>query len=568
MSARLEMADYAGASRSRSTLASVGAAVLGLALGGGVAFLVGALDAFTVISSGLALGALLLMVAYPEIPVHVVLFVVYTNLGVVAASQGSLPGAAAGGVLALLAIPLAHHLVLRRRALRSGVVFALMLVLLGIFALSAARAVDAPVAIARIVSYAVEGMAIYLLVVNTVRTVPSLRRVIVTLLVSGSLLGGLTLYQGLTRSFGDDFGGLAQSSAAFAVDDPSLEGTTPEGEMAGGIVSRAGGPVDEPNRFAQILIVLLPLALFQVRFGSSGSARALGLAAGFLILGGLLLTYSRGAFLTLAVLVALCALVGFLRPSRIVFTAVALLLVAPLVAPGIYDRIGSISGALDVLDPSARTGAEPVARGRTTETLAALHAFVDHPVLGVGPGQYLPHYSVRYHLDPNTGMRYLPEPRRAHNLFAEMAAESGALGLLTFVSIPLVLLVMLWRRRRELMDHRPDLANLATAFWLAILGYLGTGVFLHLAFERYYWLLVALAAVACYALDEHVEDLRSLHVQGVDDPYEGRWPFDPPGVGHPSRERWRAEGYGGLVEPPLGPWEPRDDGRRRRGARA
>lgn len=553
------MAEHAGASPSRSALASIGAVVLGLALGGGLALLVGALDAFTVISSGLAVGALLLMLVQPELPVHVVLFVVYTNLGVVAASQGPLPGAAAGGVLALLAIPLAHHLVLRRRALRSGVVFGLMVVLLGIFALSATSAVDAPTAIARIVSYAVEGLAIYLLVVNVVRTVPSLRRVIATLLVAGSLLGGLTLYQGLTRSFGDDFGGLAQSSAAFAVDDPSLEGTTPDGEVAEGIVSRAGGPLNEPNRFAQILIVLLPLALFQIRFGSSGASRALGIGAGFLILGGLLLTYSRGAFLTLAVLVALCALVGFLRPSRIVLTAVALLIMAPLVAPGIYDRIGSISGALDVLDSSARSGAEPVARGRTTETLAALHAFVDHPVLGVGPGQYLPHYSVRYQLDPNTGLRYLPEPRRAHNLFAELAAEAGALGLLTFVSIPLVLLVMLWRRRQALIDHRPDLADLATAFWLAILGYLGTGMFLHLAFERYYWLLVALAAVACHALDEHVEELGG---RPRSDPYEGEGAFSAP------REGWRVEGYGETAYSRFEASSVQADPGRRREARA
>ncbi|NIQ60159.1 MAG: hypothetical protein GWN71_44625, partial [Gammaproteobacteria bacterium] len=78
----------------------------------------------------------------------------------------------------------------------------------------------------------------------------------------------------------------------------------------------------EPNRFAQMLLVLLPLALFQVKFGRTGLARALGLGAGFLILSGVLLTYSRGAFLTLAALVALCAILGYVRPSRIVVAVV------------------------------------------------------------------------------------------------------------------------------------------------------------------------------------------------------------------------------------------------------
>lgn len=216
----------------------------------------------------------------------------------------------------------------------------------------------------------------------------------------------------------------------------------------------------------------------------------------------MLLTYSRGAFLTLAVLVALSAALGYVRPSRVVGAAMLLLLAVPVVAPGYYDRIGSISGALEIFSGEDRLDAEAVARGRTTETLAAIHAFLDHPVLGVGPGHYLPHYSVRYQLDPNISLRYLPEPRRAHNLFAEMAAESGSLGLLLFVAIPFTLLRMLWVRRRLHARERPDLSFLASALGLGILGYLGTGVFLHLAFERYYWLLLALAAATCHVLSD------------------------------------------------------------------
>lgn len=488
----------------RSPAAALGIAVLALTFGAGAAFVMGSLDAVTVIAASVAVAGLLVMLLWPEIPVHVSLFVVYTNIAVVVAREGPMPGAVAAGAMALLAIPLVHHLVLHRRGLRAGPAFLLMLLLLGVFALSAARAMDPATSISRMTAYVVEGLALYLLVVNVVRSVPVLRRVVATLLAAGALLGGLTLYQGVTRAYDQDFGGLAQSSFAFAADDAE-----PAGEAMGpreGVFNRAGGPMDEPNRFAQILIVLLPLALFQMRYGGSGASRALGLACGFLILSGLLLTYSRGAFLTLAVLGALSAILGFVRPAKVVLAVVLLLAAAPVVAPGIYDRVGSISGSLDILDPSARSGAEAVARGRTTETLAAVHAFLDHPLLGVGPGHYLPHYSVRYQLDPNTGLRYLPEPRRAHNLFAEMAAESGALGIIVFVSIPLLLLVTLWRRRQALAAVRPDLAHLATGFALAILAYLGTGVFLHLAFERYYWLLLALAAATAHALGDRVAE--------------------------------------------------------------
>jgi hypothetical protein len=42
--------------------------------------------------------------------------------------------------------------------------------------------------------------------------------------------------------------------------------------------------------------------------------------------------------------------------------------------------------------------------------------------------------------------------------------------------------------------RRPDLAALAGGFIVAVLAYMGSAVFLHFAFIRYFWLLMALAA--------------------------------------------------------------------------
>jgi O-antigen ligase len=166
--------------------------------------------------------------------------------------------------------------------------------------------------------------------------------------------------------------------------------------------------VNEPNRFAQILLVLLPLAVHGLRYGRSLGARSLAFGAGVFLLGGITLTYSRGAFLGLVVLTAVYTWMGYVRPSRIVLAVCLFLIAVPLVAPSYYQRIGSIGDALDVLDSSNRSGAEAVARGRTTETLAAVKAFLDHPIVGVGPGHYLTHYSIRYQLDPDISLRYLP----------------------------------------------------------------------------------------------------------------------------------------------------------------
>ena len=69
-----------------------------------------------------------------------------------------------------------------------------------------------------------------------------------------------------------------------------------------------------------------------------------------------------------------------------------------------------------------------------------------------------------------------------------------------------VLLVTLWelaKARRKWIGRRTDLANMATAFSLSVVTYMTTGIFLHLSYARYFWLIMALAgAAASIALAE------------------------------------------------------------------
>jgi hypothetical protein len=88
---------------------------------------------------------------------------------------------------------------------------------------------------------------------------------------------------------------------------------------------------------------------------------------------------------------------------------------------------------------------------------------------------------------------------------------------LIFMAIPLLLLRDLERLRRALYVHDTDLARWAAGFFLVLVAYLGTGVFLHLAFERYYWFMIALAAAATAILESamlrHTEPVYSAMVQ-------------------------------------------------------
>jgi hypothetical protein len=62
------------------------------------------------------------------------------------------------------------------------------------------------------------------------------------------------------------------------------------------------------------------------------------------------------------------------------------------------------------------------------------------------------------------------------------------------------LLRRLDRARRRWQSARPELADLAAAFAFSLLAFLITSAFLHLSYQRYLWLFVALASAALHVV--------------------------------------------------------------------
>ena len=130
-------------------------------------------------------------------------------------------------------------------------------------------------------------------------------------------------------------------------------------------------------------------------------------------------------------------------------------------------------------------------RGRVSELLVAGQMFFDHPILGVGVGNYPVYYqsySRRIGLDPRT------ENREPHNLFLEVAAETGLVGLLVFFtvlffSVQGIRQAWLTFKRLKLETY----ANLVAVFAIGVLGYFTAALFIHGAYPRYMWLLIGLA---------------------------------------------------------------------------
>jgi len=438
----------------------------------------------------------------------VVAFVVvlYTNVAVLGGRMIGSPvvgGAILAAVaIALIAIPVLFEILVRRRGLVLDKPLLLMLGFLGTLCISTFISRDPRTAGAWLATYLVEGLLVYFLVINAVRSLRTLRRTVWGLLVAAAILASLGAYQEIAHDYSHQFGGLAQRDLTLGLghEVESNGKLIPTRERVG-IANRAAGPIADPNRWAQLLLVILPLAVLRVRDEKSKKLRFAATVCTMLILGGIFLTYSRGGVLALAIVV-LCML-GFktLRWRHVVPAALVGGVLAIIIAPGVLNRLQTVADVPGLLSDRTVSQSDGAVRGRLTEMLAAWHVFLDHPLLGVGPGHFSTYYSMDYMQDPDIAFRRINRPRHAHSLYLELAAETGLLGVAIFTAIVVLVLWRLASVRRRALVMRPDLAPWAAGFWVAIVAYLAAGFFLQLSFQRYFWLFLALAGATVQVLE-------------------------------------------------------------------
>jgi O-antigen ligase len=227
---------------------------------------------------------------------------------------------------------------------------------------------------------------------------------------------------------------------------------------------------------------------------------------------GVILTFSRGAAVGLLLLLVALAALRMVRWRYIALIALAFVLVLAAF-PQYVQRATSILEVATLLDPDAsRSQVGGAILSRTTEVLAAGLVMVDHPVIGVGPGMF-PIFYEEY--ASQIGLRVLEgATRESHNLYLGIGAELGIVGLVIFLIIGLLTFQMLFKARRLSLDRRPDLERLTTPFGLALMTYYVTGMFLHLSFARFFWLMLAVASAAAIIT---IREMTTAEEPGSDD---------------------------------------------------
>ncbi len=429
-----------------------------------------------VIAGAIAPFLLGLVLARPHLAAIAYVVAIYTDLLSLLVQYQGMPPLARFVGLALLSAVLGYKLVVRReRLVNDPAMTKWMLAYAFSVALGLIYARAPDLVMGDIIEF-VRNFILYLIVLNTLTTAKRLRTALWLTLGMGVLLALLTVYQSVTHRFDDNFSGLAQYRIS---------------EISGGSdAPRPSGPVSDPNYYGQLLLIVLPLGLYLLFEGRTLLVRLLGLFSCAVLAVALVFTYSRGDALALVFLIGAAAI--YKRPPLAYWIAgiLGLFILVPLLPQNYVSRLSTI---VDVAQGNQQAVLEEFSiRGRIGAIDAAVSMFLDHPLLGVGRENY-PLYQAQYLA--GTQLAFQSKGIPPHDLYLEVAAETGIVGLVVFAGLLAATARALWQARRLFLwiGDRPQ-AELTSWLGIGLMAYLVSSLFLHGAFLYMLWLQIIMIA--------------------------------------------------------------------------
>ena len=248
------------------------------------------------------------------------------------------------------------------------------------------------------------------------------------------------------------------------------------------ITGYQAGLTGNPNDLALMINLTLPLTvglMLSVRRRVAGVLLAL---VALLDVIAVVLTYSRGGFITLMVIVGsyLVCLTGRARIGLVMIVIAIGLVAVPMIPSGYWSRIGTIT---DI--QADRTDS---AQQRWGDMIDATHLIAAHPVIGVGAGMdFLALNAVR-------GKTWV----HVHNIYLEYAVDLGIPGLLLFLLLYYRVLKSASKARR-LAAGRVEHATfyrLSEGIWIALIAFGVSALFHPVAYEFYFYYFAGLAVAA------------------------------------------------------------------------
>jgi O-antigen ligase len=220
----------------------------------------------------------------------------------------------------------------------------------------------------------------------------------------------------------------------------------------------------------------------------------------------IIFTFSRGGFLALCV-VGVLSLFWRRPPVLAILVGILVIVLAIPFLPNSYvERIQTMANLFTGSEVDIKS--EVSFRGRASEMAVAWMMLRDHPITGVGVGNYNTQYlsySRQLGLDPRN------QQRAAHNLYLEVAAEQGLVGLTILAFILYSLFAGLYRASKYF--ERSQLAvygDMAQALLVAMAGYFTASLFLHNIFPYYLWMLIGISMAVAHISEIELRDFQIL----------------------------------------------------------
>jgi len=246
------------------------------------------------------------------------------------------------------------------------------------------------------------------------------------------------------------------------------------GKRIAGII---GGLFDNPNDLALHLVTFFPITIGLALGARQLSIRLIYLTAALCVLGGIVVTFSRGGFLGLIfVFGTLVWRLGRKNRSLVLLATIILMMLFLVLTPGAYRE------RLSTTDDGSTTA-------RTGELKRSVFLAARHPVFGVGMDNFV--------LFSNT-------EHATHNSYTQVASEVGLTAGVVYV-----LFLVAALKRVRLIPNPGDcdkrnraLPYLAVGLQASLIGYLVTSFFASVAYLWYAYYLVGYA-ICLQRLHEH-----------------------------------------------------------------
>ncbi|MDP2210380.1 MAG: O-antigen ligase family protein [Candidatus Aquicultor sp.] len=342
----------------------------------------------------------------------------------------------------------------RRPSVPYAWAFLAFLVFSAISAVVAPSTVDSAAVIIRFIGY----FALVYAVGYSVKSREALTWILVLMIVAGAITGLYGIYQYA----------YAPQTAKIGLYDLTDE-----------VAARVGSTFENPNFYAEYLVLMVPLGLALV-LGSRGLFRRFVMGGATLLLfAALILTYTRGSWMATGIGVILMSL---LTNAWLVWVWIGLFAVAFTATPGVASRLASITNI---------TGGTAGFRMKLWRIAAGIIG--EHMWIGIGIGNYYDVFTEYIFRHPELSVGWVIYG--AHNSYLTFWAETGIFGILSFVAIILISIkYSLYLSRAKAKDKYLSWIN--SAIVAGVIGFainsLTSNSFHHPQGAVFFWLLLGL----------------------------------------------------------------------------